>query len=39
MVIILASGMLATYRNQRKNQTAAKNVPKVDPIATEVRPL
>ncbi len=36
MVIILASGMLATYRNQRKSQTAAKNVPKVDPIATEV---
>ncbi|WP_343652254.1 DMT family transporter [Herbaspirillum sp.] len=36
MVIILASGMLATYRNQRKSQSAAKNVPKVDPIATEV---
>jgi S-adenosylmethionine uptake transporter len=36
MAIILASGMLATYRNQRKSQAAAKNVPKVDPIATEV---
>ena len=36
MAIILASGMLATYRNQRKSQAVAKNVPKVDPIATEV---
>ncbi|MBB5391609.1 MULTISPECIES: DMT family transporter [unclassified Herbaspirillum] len=36
MAIILASGIFATYRNQRSSQTTAKNVPKVDPIATEV---
>ncbi|MBO9538699.1 DMT family transporter [Herbaspirillum sp.] len=36
VAIILASGILATYHNQRRSQSAAKNVPKVDPIATEV---
>ncbi|MBV8625309.1 MAG: DMT family transporter [Herbaspirillum sp.] len=36
IVIILASGILATYHNQRRSQSAAKNLPKVDPIATEV---
>lgn len=36
MAIILASGILATYHNQRSSQNAAKNVPKVDPIATEI---
>ncbi len=36
IAIILASGILATYHNQRRSQSAAKNLPKVDPIATEV---
>lgn len=36
MGIILASGILATYHNQRGSQNAVKNMPKVDPIATEV---
>ncbi|NQE49567.1 membrane protein [Herbaspirillum rubrisubalbicans] len=36
MAVILASGMLATYRNQKQTQAVARNVPKVDPIATEV---
>ena len=36
VAIILASGLLATYHNQRSSRSAAKNVPKVDPIATEV---
>jgi len=36
MGIILASGLLATYHNHRSTQLAARNLPKVDPIATEV---
>ncbi|MBP0600489.1 DMT family transporter [Herbaspirillum sp. LeCh32-8] len=36
MAIILVSGILATFHNQRSSRNAAKNVPKVDPIATEV---
>lgn len=36
LAIILSSGLLATYHNQRTSQSVAKNVPKVDPIATEV---
>jgi S-adenosylmethionine uptake transporter len=36
MGIILVSGLWATWHNQRSNRNSAKNVPKVDPIATEV---
>lgn len=36
IAIILASGILATYHNQRGSAADAKNVPKVDPIASEV---
>jgi S-adenosylmethionine uptake transporter len=35
LAIILASGIVATFYNQRSQKTA-KNVPAVDPIATEV---